>query len=246
MMGTSHLTVAEAVAITAPLALHNPALVLPCAVAAAIGGLAPDLDSDGSMGSNAPEILARPWLRALGRRRGIVATAAWALATAVVWTATRATRLLSWLVRLLSGGHRARTHSLWTLAVLSVIAALLCLVAGMPPAWAWGFTVGYLSHILADACTRSGTPAPFPTRAKRLWLLPYGHRLRTGSGGETAVVAVLVIATAVLWIGVFGAELGPAAVDAGRTIAMSPLWPALWHVGVELYGRIISSLPRPH
>jgi len=57
-------------------------------------------------------------------------------------------------------------------------------------------------------------------------------------------VAVLVIATAVLWIGVFGAELGPAAVDAGRTIATSALWPALWHGGVVLYGHILSLLPR--
>lgn len=87
-------------------------------------------------------------------------------------------------------GHRGLLHSLlgWTLF------SLLCL----PLAWFWNVSLpfalsfGYASHLMADACTKSGIPVFYPRR-KRYHLLPRFWRITTGSAAEEVVFVLLAL-----------------------------------------------------
>jgi membrane-bound metal-dependent hydrolase YbcI (DUF457 family) len=93
-----------------------------------------------------------------------------------------------------SFGHRGVLHSPLAIAVVGAFV--------IPPAFWWGWQVslalwlGYGSHVLADACTRTGVPArPF---GQRLFLLPRRWRFATGSDAESLLFPVLAAATMLL------------------------------------------------
>ncbi len=86
-------------------------------------------------------------------------------------------------------GHRGATHSLLALGVLALLA--LPLLGIEPLAWL-GLLLGYLSHLLGDACTKSGVPLLFPRRQK-IHLLPKSVRLSTGSLAEEGVFMVMAV-----------------------------------------------------
>lgn len=88
-----------------------------------------------------------------------------------------------------------------TAPVVALGSAALAFVVGVP-AWmaAMAMFTGWLSHILADACTMSGVPLLWPMRrgGKRWKHIRFmGKMLRSGGGGEwvvtVAAVAVLVL-----------------------------------------------------
>jgi inner membrane protein len=56
---------------------------------------------------------------------------------------------------------------------------------------ALALSIGYLSHLLADAMTMSGVPLWWPVGEKRVHVLPPGLRLRTGSLAEYAMLMVV-------------------------------------------------------
>lgn len=86
-------------------------------------------------------------------------------------------------------GHRGVTHSL--------LAAAACLALLASHGWggqAAPLMIGYLSHLLADACTAGGVPLLWPKRSH------YGLKLfRTGSLGEYVTVGALGLGTARAW-----------------------------------------------
>lgn len=84
-------------------------------------------------------------------------------------------------------GHRTVTHS--ALGVL-VFAALIAPLWFWPSArflW-WPLFWGFISHILADAATKSGVPIAWPNRAA--WVFPGNRdfRVKTGSRAEFVVL----------------------------------------------------------
>jgi len=85
-------------------------------------------------------------------------------------------------------GHRGALHSLlgWGLASLLFLPLGLFLGLGVPVA----LSLGYGSHLVADACTKSGIPALYPHR-ERMHLLPRALRLTTGSLAEEALLVAL-------------------------------------------------------
>lgn len=86
-------------------------------------------------------------------------------------------------------GHRGLLHSLLGLAGLGVLVCLpLSLWWGGEPSLALG--LGYASHLLGDAATKSGIPLLFPDRRRR-HLLASPLRLTTGSQAEDVVFALL-------------------------------------------------------
>lgn len=196
MLGKTHLFYGVTSGAVVALALLHRAQPLPlaeAAVAGGIGGLLPDLDEPGSTISNAPRILGNLARRLLRRATGhtplrllgvLAGALVWLLATIL----NALSRLLSHLVRLVSGGHREGTHWLPVWALLSAgifaVSAPLAVVSGGPYAGI-GFCIGYLSHLAGDGCTRSGIPL-LPYTSLRLHLLPGPLRIRTGSAGETA------------------------------------------------------------
>jgi inner membrane protein len=170
-----------------PLPLDGGAFAL-CAGAAVLGALLPDLDAPNSLLQQASFAGVRP-LAPLGRM----------------------------LNRRL--GHRGFLHSPGALGLLALITAPLTFgLAGMAGSlqggadgWAWlSLLLGYASHLLGDACTKSGIPKsgiskrgipsgihsgiPLGTRSapppRRLHLLPPRLRLTTGSAAEEAVFAL--------------------------------------------------------
>ncbi len=88
-----------------------------------------------------------------------------------------------------SFGHRGATHSLLALIIVALLAAPLL---GLEPLAWLGLVLGYLSHLLGDACTKSGVPLFFPRRQK-VHLLPKPLRLSTGSLAEEGVFALVAM-----------------------------------------------------
>ncbi len=211
MLGKSHLFYGGTAGAVAALALLHRAQPLPLAEAIAaggVGGLLPDLDEPGSTISNAPRILGNTARRLLRRATGdtplrLLGWLAGLLVRLAAGVLNVLSRLLSRLVRFVSGGHREGTHwlPLWALLSVGVFALTAPLaVAQGGPYIGIGFCAGYLSHLIGDACTRTGIPLA-PHLATRLHLLPRPLRIRTGSAGETAATflyALLVAAAGYL------------------------------------------------
>jgi inner membrane protein len=91
-------------------------------------------------------------------------------------------------------GHRGVMHSLLALLIASLVFSLplalfLDSFAGV------GLALGYLSHLLLDACTKSGVPLYWPDN-KRVHLLPRQLRFVTGSSAEDALFILLALVAA--------------------------------------------------
>lgn len=93
-------------------------------------------------------------------------------------------------------GHRGLLHSLMGLIIVTAICAL--------PLGFWlGWTatvalaLGYASHLLADAATKSGIPLLYPRR-QRFHLLPKGWRFTTGSQAEEMLLPWLALGALLL------------------------------------------------
>lgn len=86
-------------------------------------------------------------------------------------------------------GHRGLLHSGLGLLLFGL---LVCLPLGFW--WGGGLSLalwlGYMSHLAADACTRTGIPFLYPDR-RRLFLLPARLRFVTGSAMEDAFLPLL-------------------------------------------------------
>lgn len=173
--------------------------------AGAVGGLLPDLDEPGSMISNAPRILgkqARHLLSylSIGPLRPIV----WLVGLILLVVAgllNVLTRASSHVFRFLAMGHREGSHWLPVWIALCVGVYLLTApVAG--PAPAVGFGLGYLTHLLTDALTKTGIPL-IPKTGLRLHLLPRPMRIRTGGIAENWFTGLYVLAAGALVAGAF-------------------------------------------
>jgi membrane-bound metal-dependent hydrolase YbcI (DUF457 family) len=93
-------------------------------------------------------------------------------------------------------GHRGLLHSAAGLGIATVTAALpLGLWLGWQSAAA--LVLGYASHLVLDACTKSGIPLRYPNRMKCFLLPPY-LRVTTGSAEEDAVFMMLAVLTIAL------------------------------------------------
>lgn len=106
-------------------------------------------------------------------------------------------RALSTGLHLAGVQHRGLTHrGVIALAVLAV-GLVLGRLTGYPDA-GLAFGLGYLSHLLADALTKTGVPLLWPLPG-RVHLLPPGLRIRTGGLGELLVF--ILTAGVMAWLG---------------------------------------------
>jgi inner membrane protein len=96
-------------------------------------------------------------------------------------------------------GHRGALHSLLVWLLVTMAVYLLDMLATHTPTLSIGLSLGYLSHLLLDACTRSGVPLFWPDSA-RVHLLPYRLRIVTGSLVEDAVFLILALAALALYL----------------------------------------------
>ena len=174
MKGASHLLIGLGAAavvqhIYAPFGDTWQALAL-AGGAALVGSLLPDIDSDES-------IIRRS--TGTARSNGCIGA------------------LASWAIRLF-GGHRVGTHTLIAWAIVTGAAWLVGRVVNAPYV-AIAFSVGYLSHLLADAITVEGIPALWPLYRKRICLLPSFIAIRTGSFMEYAFMVAFGVGVVKLW-----------------------------------------------
>lgn len=86
-------------------------------------------------------------------------------------------------------GHRGALHSFVGMFLACGLVSLPLVVFGLA-GLALGIGVGFLSHLLLDAITRSGLPLLWPS-PKRLYLAPAWLRVSTGSRAEELVFALL-------------------------------------------------------
>lgn len=71
--------------------------------------------------------------------------------------------------------HRGPTHAVIAAVLLGIIGAAVAPWIGAALAG------GYLSHLLADGLSYMGVPYLWPVIARRIRLLPYGYRLKSGT-----------------------------------------------------------------
>jgi inner membrane protein len=99
-------------------------------------------------------------------------------------------------------GHRSLLHSLPGLGLIAVLGIAVVLSLGIPPL-AWqillALLLGYASHLLADACTKSGIPLLYPNR-KRFHLMPHSWRITTGSRAEDLLFVLLALAVLLFFL----------------------------------------------
>ena len=88
--------------------------------------------------------------------------------------------------------HRGLLHSLWGLGMAALMTAPLMFWVGWAPVTA--LLLGYSSHLLGDAATKSGIRLFYP-RTTRFYLLPEGWRVTTGSMAEEALFVPLAVIT---------------------------------------------------
>ena len=89
-------------------------------------------------------------------------------------------------------GHRGLLHSLLGLGLLALYSLPLVFWSW----WGWqasaALVLGYASHLVADACTKSGIPLCYPSRT-RYRLLPKVLCVTTGSPAEELVFVGLAM-----------------------------------------------------
>lgn len=110
----------------------------------------------------------------------------------------RHTGCLGWIVSLavrVFGGHRALTHTLLAWGLLSWI-VLVYFHGNMLGV---AFSVGYLSHLLADSLTVAGVPWLWPLWGGRIRFLPKAISIRTGGVVEQLTVIALGVAVGLLF-----------------------------------------------
>ncbi|MBW3609155.1 MAG: metal-dependent hydrolase [Actinobacteria bacterium] len=171
MLNATHETIGVASALAGSAAIgSDPATCAIAAGAALYAARLPDADQLGS----------RVHRRSRLERRHFAALA--------VGTILR----LPMIVVALAARHRGATH--WLLTGAVVTAALTALAAALSPTLAppigLGVALGYVTHLLADACTPHGAPLLGPFSQRR-HLLPRSAQIRTGSGAELAVLALV-------------------------------------------------------
>lgn len=93
-------------------------------------------------------------------------------------------------------GHRTITHSFLGTAIFAALAAPLLFWRGAAldlQAIYFALVLGYASHLLADAATKSGVPMGWPNR--RAWVFPgnESYRVRTGSAAELGVLLAFLL-----------------------------------------------------
>jgi inner membrane protein len=91
-------------------------------------------------------------------------------------------------------GHRGAMHSALALIILSVLAGVP-LGLFLSPFAGLGLALGYLSHILLDASTKSGVPLYWPD-SDRVHVLPKKLRFVTGSFAEDILFFLLALVAA--------------------------------------------------
>jgi inner membrane protein len=100
--------------------------------------------------------------------------------------------------------HRGVTHWLLTGAAATIVvaAAARALWPALTPPVAIGVGCGYCSHLLADACTPHGAPLLGPLSARRIHLLPRGHRVATGGPGDDLILITATVTAAALGLAI--------------------------------------------
>lgn len=100
------------------------------------------------------------------------------------------------------GSHRGASHSALACVAAggAVGVALAPLGAAAAQVLATGVTLGYGAHVLADACTPAGVALWWPLSRRRIWVLPPGRRIRTGSTRELLIAALVGAAAVTLLV----------------------------------------------
>ena len=94
-------------------------------------------------------------------------------------------------------GHRGLLHSLLGWSIITLLLLPLAPILGITVPLT--ISLGYASHLMTDACTKSGIPILYPSR-KRYHLMPRLLRLTTGSAAEDAIFAIMAVAVAGLML----------------------------------------------
>ena len=201
MTGKTHIAVgiasALAMGIASPVAL----------VAAGVGALAPDIDHPGSKISRrvTPGRLPRSTIGRFLAGLGLVA------AGGLVWMPLLVPGFI--LIVLAGIPHRGFIHSP---AFAMALAAAAFHLAGIDGGLVVAFTVGYLSHLLADSLTDHGIPMLWPVSNNR-----YGAGLMLTGG----VLEGVVLAGCAGFVGWRGVGLAGIEVDINRLLAILELIP---------------------
>lgn len=207
MTGVSHLLIGGSLAFTATsFVSKDPTFLFFNTILGSLATLLPDLDAQNSVlqvwltGKYSTKI--SDSLISRYQRRGSLVMEMIYLGFASVETAIR---LIMWL--LISGlkkitTHRGITHSLFTFLGLLVIVTVAIELLTLDPLYLISFSLGYISHLFADATTYSGVQLLAPFSKQSLHILPKKYHYKTGSGTEYIILSGVL--TCCLTLGLIG------------------------------------------
>ncbi|MFZ1059781.1 MAG: metal-dependent hydrolase [Candidatus Rokuibacteriota bacterium] len=133
-------------------------------------------------------------------------------------------------------GHRTLTHSFLGLALFVLPVLPLGLFDRQ---WPLAFALGYLSHLLVDCANKSGTPLFYPSQLRAVLPRSEEFRIAVGSGQETVLLVILLVALAVLLpLHQIGFSRALHALTQTTTAAISDYrgWQGRWEVWAEVDG----------
>ena len=183
MTGTSHALIGAMSGLTAVWVVDGGQVRWPwVAVAVVLGivaSLAPDLDGTDSTARTSVglgrEQIKREWRKTKS------------VSLVIRWVVAIPFNLFAKIVP-----HRGPTHWLIT-AVLLCVGVMYAANLFNLPAVVWvAFGAGYLSHLLADACTVAGVPLLGPLTGRSVRFIPRPLALRTGGLAEYIFVSFLM------------------------------------------------------
>ncbi len=200
MRGVTHAAAGLVVGVALREATGDPTFWLPAA--GMLGGLLPDIDEPNSTVAHLPGKLRKTVRRTAGKGpAGALVNLAVSIVTGLLEAVTVA---LATLVKSVLG-HRGAMHSL-TLAVGVAVGATmgaLTLDAIAEANWAFrvpalvgpAMGVGYITHLITDAMTKTGVPLLWPLSSERIRLLPKGLSAKTGGVIDWLVMFLCYAAT---------------------------------------------------
>lgn len=183
MTGTSHALIGAMSGLTAVWYVDGGLVRWPWVAAAVLVGivaaLTPDLDGTDSTARTAvglgKEQIKREWRKSKS------------ISLVIRWVVAIPFNLFAKVIP-----HRGPTHWLVT-AVLLCVGVMYAANLFNLPAVIWvAFGAGYLSHLLADACTVAGVPLLGPLSGRSIRFIPRPLALRTGGVMESVFVSALL------------------------------------------------------
>ena len=201
MTGISHIAIGSSIGLII-VSGQKPIAIVIGVVIAIFGSLLPDLDANNSTLQMFLHQGGKPtWTNKILAKGNDLFSGLLFMFLSVVEMGIRMIMLSIMEIFKLFVGHRGITHYGITGIVMAIILAIISRLFNLNTIYSMAFLGGYLSHLLADAMTKSGIPLLAPFSQKTIYLLPKKWLVRTWDWKEYILAGLItVICWLIVWL----------------------------------------------